>query len=118
MMTTKGTLAHCLIESTEVHTVMVHCDERFQIIFFPHLMCSPNEGKYIEQERNPVVPSRQFDNMFDALRREMERTTTYKNSLKNHGSGNLIEFLCIIHYLRKDSGDIEDSFSVFTKPSI
>ncbi len=29
-----------------------------------------------EQERNPMVPSRQVDNMFDTFRREMERMMT------------------------------------------
>jgi hypothetical protein len=39
-------------------------------------MSSSSEGKRKEQERNPVVPSRQFDNMFDVFRREMERMMT------------------------------------------
>src|SRR3712207_3900137 len=29
-----------------------------------------------ERERNPMMPSRQFDNMFDTFRREMERMMT------------------------------------------
>lgn len=36
-------------------------------------MSSSSERKREEQERNPMVPARQFDNMFDAFRREMER---------------------------------------------
>lgn len=36
-------------------------------------MSSSSERKREEQERNPLMPSRQFDNMFDTFRREMER---------------------------------------------
>ena len=36
-------------------------------------MSSSSERKRDEQEKKPMVPSRQFDNMFDAFRREMER---------------------------------------------
>ena len=36
-------------------------------------MSSSSERKREDQERNPMVPSRNFDNMFDAFRREMER---------------------------------------------
>lgn len=36
-------------------------------------MSSSSEKKRDEQEKKPMVPSRQFDNMFDAFRREMER---------------------------------------------
>jgi HSP20 family protein len=37
-------------------------------------MSSSSERKREEkEERNPIMPSRQFDNMFDAFRREMER---------------------------------------------
>jgi hypothetical protein len=39
-------------------------------------MSSSSERKSKEQERNPVIPSRQFDNMLDAFRREMERMMT------------------------------------------
>ena len=39
-------------------------------------MSSSSERKREDQERNPMVPSRQFDNMFDSFRREMERMMT------------------------------------------
>ena len=36
-------------------------------------MSSSSERKREEQEKWPMMPSRQFDNMFDTFRREMER---------------------------------------------
>jgi HSP20 family protein len=36
-------------------------------------MSSSSERKREEQEKQPIMPSRQFDNIFDTFRREMER---------------------------------------------
>ena len=38
-------------------------------------MSSSGERKREEDEKRPMVPARQFDNMFDIFRREMERMT-------------------------------------------
>jgi HSP20 family protein len=53
----------------------MHCSQSLQIILSSssNSMSSSSERKREEQERNPMIPSRQFDNMFDAFRREMER---------------------------------------------
>jgi HSP20 family protein len=52
----------------------MHCNESLQIIFFSsNSMSSSSERKREEPERSSIVPSRQFDNMFDTFRREMER---------------------------------------------
>jgi hypothetical protein len=44
-------------------------------------MSSSSEEKRKEQERNPVVSSRRFDNMFDAFRRE-NNGSTIRNYVK------------------------------------
>ena len=44
-------------------------------------MSSSSERKREEQESKPMMPSRQFDNMFDSFRREMERMMTRPWSL-------------------------------------
>lgn len=36
-------------------------------------MSSSGERKHEEQEKKPMMPARQFDNIFDSFRREMER---------------------------------------------
>lgn len=52
----------------------MHCDESLQIILSSfNSMSSSSERKREEPERSPIVPSRQFDNMFDSFRKEMER---------------------------------------------
>jgi HSP20 family protein len=52
----------------------MHCDESLQIILHSfNSMSSSSERKREEPERSPIVPSRQFDNMFDSFRKEMER---------------------------------------------
>ena len=52
----------------------VHWNQSLQIIS-PSLnsMSSSAERKREEQEKKAMMPSRQFDNMFDTFRREMER---------------------------------------------
>ena len=53
----------------------MHSDESLQIILSSfNSMSSSSERKGEEPERrSPIVPSRQFDNMFDSFRKEMER---------------------------------------------
>jgi HSP20 family protein len=52
----------------------MHCRQRLEIIRLSlNSMGSSSEKKRDEQEKKPMVPSRQFDNMFDTFRREMER---------------------------------------------
>jgi HSP20 family protein len=52
----------------------MHLDESLQIILSSfNSMSSSSERKREEPERSPIVPSRQFDNMFDTFRKEMER---------------------------------------------
>ncbi len=36
-------------------------------------MSSSGERRHEEQEKKPIMPARQFDNVFDSFRREMER---------------------------------------------
>ena len=52
----------------------MHCNESLQIILSSfNSMSSSSERKREEPERSPIVPSRQFENMFDSFRKEMER---------------------------------------------
>jgi HSP20 family protein len=52
----------------------MHCRQRLEIIQLSlNSMGSSSEKKRDELEKKPIVPSRQFDNMFDTFRREMER---------------------------------------------
>jgi HSP20 family protein len=52
----------------------MHCRQRLEIIQLSlNSMGSSSEKRRDEQEKKPMVPSRQFDNMFDTFRREMER---------------------------------------------
>jgi HSP20 family protein len=48
--------------------------QSLQIILLSlYFMSSSSERKREEPEKSPILPSRQFDNMFDAFRKEMER---------------------------------------------
>jgi HSP20 family protein len=48
--------------------------QSLQIILLSlYFMSSSSERKREEPEKSPILPSRQFDNMFDTFRKEMER---------------------------------------------
>jgi HSP20 family molecular chaperone IbpA len=51
----------------------LHRNQSLQIIHFRiNCMSSSGERRREEQEKKPMMPARQFDNIFDSLRREME----------------------------------------------
>jgi HSP20 family protein len=65
-------LAVWLLYNYQVY--LQHCRQRLEIIKLSlNSMGSSSEKRRDEQEKKPMVPSRQFDNMFDTFRREMER---------------------------------------------
>jgi HSP20 family protein len=65
-------LAVWLLYNYQVY--LQHCRQRLEIIQLSlNSMGSSSEKRRDEQEKKPMVPSRQFDNMFDTFRREMER---------------------------------------------
>ena len=52
----------------------LHWNQSLQIIPFRiNCMSSSGEKRREEQEKKPMMPARQFDNIFDSFRREMER---------------------------------------------
>jgi HSP20 family protein len=70
-MTIISSLSH---DDMNIGVAVTGGDESLQIILHSfNSMSSSSERKREEPERSPIVPSRQFDNIFDSFRKEMER---------------------------------------------